>query len=137
MDNAATTYVKKEVLEAMLPYYGEKYGNPSSIYELKKALVKSSVRSALYLKLGLEYDLIYSCGYFSDEVNTMQARKSSYHKEISFLIMTKCFGLFDYKSIVKKLNKIPYLPKTNSKVSDFKRGSKEYDQFLREYQIIS
>lgn len=108
-----------------------------SIYELKKALVKSSVRSALYLKLGLEYDLIYSCGYFSDEVNTMKARKSSYHKEISFLIMTKCFGLFDYKSIVKKLNKIPYFPKTNQKVSDFKRGSKEYDRFLREYQIIS
>lgn len=34
MDNAATTPVKKEVLDAMIPYYTEKYGNPSSIYSL-------------------------------------------------------------------------------------------------------
>lgn len=34
MDNAATTPVKKEVLEAMIPYFVEFYGNPSSIYEI-------------------------------------------------------------------------------------------------------
>src|SRR6185436_19745113 len=31
-DNAATTALDKEVLEAMLPYMTEKFGNPSSIY---------------------------------------------------------------------------------------------------------
>ncbi|RKD34620.1 cysteine desulfurase NifS [Thermohalobacter berrensis] len=34
MDYAATTPVKKEVLDSMIPYYTEKYGNPSSVYSL-------------------------------------------------------------------------------------------------------
>lgn len=34
MDNAATTPTKKEVLEEMMPFFSEKYGNPSSVYSL-------------------------------------------------------------------------------------------------------
>ena len=32
MDNAATTAVAPEVLQTMLPYFSEMYGNPSSIH---------------------------------------------------------------------------------------------------------
>ena len=33
-DNSATTKISKDVLDEMLPYLNEKYGNPSSIYSL-------------------------------------------------------------------------------------------------------
>ena len=33
LDNAATTPASSEVIEAMLPFYEERYGNPSAIYE--------------------------------------------------------------------------------------------------------
>ena len=32
LDNASTTRVRKEVIDEMLPFYNEQYGNPSSIY---------------------------------------------------------------------------------------------------------
>ena len=35
-DYAATTYVKEEVLKEMLPYFRLNFGNPSSIYTLRK-----------------------------------------------------------------------------------------------------
>ena len=45
MDNAATTAVSDEVIEAMLPFFKDQYGNPSSMYsigrEAKKAIEDS------------------------------------------------------------------------------------------------
>lgn len=45
MDYSATTPVKKEVLDAMLPYFSEHFGNPSSLYsiaqESKEALERA------------------------------------------------------------------------------------------------
>lgn len=50
LDYSATTPVKKEVLEEMLPYFSEKYGNPSSLYglgfESKDALSKARANVA-------------------------------------------------------------------------------------------
>lgn len=61
MDNAATTPTKKEVLAEMLPYFSEKYGNPSSIYSLggqsKNAVEKA--REQVATALGAKAKEIY------------------------------------------------------------------------------
>jgi len=70
MDHSATTYVRKDVLDAMIPYFTEHFGNPSSIYHLagdsKKAI--DAARAQVAKALGAEPDEIYftSCGSESD-----------------------------------------------------------------------
>ena len=50
LDNAATTRVREEVLEEMLPFFRENYANPSAIYgfagEAKKAVGIARERAA-------------------------------------------------------------------------------------------
>lgn len=71
-DNAATTSVRKEVLEEMLPYLKGKYGNPSSMYsvgrEAKKAIEQSRERVAKLI--GCNPHEIYFTGCGSESDNT-------------------------------------------------------------------
>ncbi|MDR1913731.1 MAG: aminotransferase class V-fold PLP-dependent enzyme, partial [Clostridiales bacterium] len=52
-DHAATTAVRPEVLEAMIPFFSENYGNPSSVYSIarsnKKALELAREQTAAAL----------------------------------------------------------------------------------------
>ena len=61
MDHSATTFVKPEVLDAMIPYFTEHFGNPSSIYniarESRKAIDAARVQTAK--ALGADPDEIY------------------------------------------------------------------------------
>lgn len=45
LDNSATTPLKKEVLDAMMPYLTEHYGNPSSIYAIGRN-AKTAIETA-------------------------------------------------------------------------------------------
>ena len=61
LDNAATTKTRPEVVEAMLPYFTEYYGNPSSVYtfsaESKKAV--TNAREIIAKSLGAKTNEIY------------------------------------------------------------------------------
>lgn len=69
-DNAATTRVKKEVLEEMLPYFHEKYGNPSSLYSIgrvsKKAIEEARKKVAGLINCNPNEIYFTGCGSESD-----------------------------------------------------------------------
>jgi len=61
VDHSATTYVKKEVLDEMLPYFNTKYGNASSPYKMgqisREAVDKA--REQVANSIGAKFDEIY------------------------------------------------------------------------------
>lgn len=61
LDNAATTPLKKEVLDAMMPYLSNRFGNPSSLYsygqEAKKAIEEA--RDKVAAAIGANADEIF------------------------------------------------------------------------------
>lgn len=71
VDNAATTAIAPEVLEEMLPYFSENFGNPSSIYgegrTAKMALDKA--REQVAAAIGAEPKEIYFTGSGSEADN--------------------------------------------------------------------
>jgi cysteine desulfurase len=60
MDHSATTYVRKEVMEAMEPYFTGHFGNPSSIYSIARESKKAidTARAQVAKALGAEPDEI-------------------------------------------------------------------------------
>lgn len=70
-DNAATTKVAPEVVEAMLPYFTEGYGNPSSIYtegrEARRAV--EDARAKVAAAIGADPKEIYFTGSGSEADN--------------------------------------------------------------------
>jgi cysteine desulfurase len=72
MDHSATTPVAPEVLEAMLPYFGERFGNASSLHsfglEAKEALEESRAKVAALLGAQPEEIIFTSGGTESDNL---------------------------------------------------------------------
>lgn len=71
MDNAATTRVNKEVLDAMLPYFNDLYGNASSVYRFAGESTKAvdEARTVVADFLGAKTKEIYFTGGGSESDN--------------------------------------------------------------------
>ena len=71
-DHAATTPVKDEVLQEMLPYFTNNFGNPSSIYSIGRRSKKAveNARTKVAKAIGCQEKEIYftSCGSESDNL---------------------------------------------------------------------
>lgn len=84
LDYSATTPVKKEVLDAMLPYFCEDYGNPSSLYGIgakaKEAITEARHQVAQLIGAADDKEVIFaSCGSEADNwamIGAVTAKKA-------------------------------------------------------------
>lgn len=118
VDNAATTPVSKEVLDAMLPYFCEEYGNPSSIFysvgsRAHEALVQAHERVAACLGCDAAEVFFTSCGTEADN----WAIKGAAHKFAKLgkkHLITSCIEhhavLHSMKALEKEGFEVTYLP---------------------------
>ena len=92
LDNAATTKVASEVVEAMLPYFTENYGNPSSIYSFasKNKETITTQREIIAEALGAKSNEIYFTAGGSESDNwALKATAEAYKDKGNHIITTK------------------------------------------------
>ncbi len=92
LDNAATTRTVPEVVEAMLPYFSEFYGNASTVYEFggmsKEAISKA--REIIADAIGAKENEIYFTGGGSESDNwALKATAEAYKSKGRHIITSK------------------------------------------------
>ena len=92
LDNAATTKTRPEVVDAMLPYFTEFYGNPSSVYEFsnesKKAINRS--RETIADAIGAKTNEIYFTAGGTESDNwALAATAEAYQAKGNHIITSK------------------------------------------------
>lgn len=92
LDNAATTKTRPEVVEAMLPYFTEYYGNPSSVYTFstpsKEAV--SHARETIAHSIGAKQEEIYFTAGGTESDNwAIKATAEAYQSKGNHIITTK------------------------------------------------
>ena len=113
LDNAATTKTAPEVVQAMLPYFSEFYGNPSSIYDFagksKEAVTKG--REQIAEVLGAKKEEIYFTAGGSESDNwALKATFEAYKSKGNHIITTK----IEHHAI---LHTCEYLEKRGAKIT--------------------
>lgn len=81
LDNNATTLCDPEVVEALMPYFSEQFGNPSSLHSFgnKVGFAIKQARASVQKLLGAEHDseiIFTSCGSEADSTAILSALKA-------------------------------------------------------------
>ena len=119
-DNAATTRVSDTAFEAMLPYFKELYGNPSSLYTLgqksQEALVKARETVAACINCDIKEITFTSGGSEADNQAIIRApylgAKSGKKHTLSPPPLTITRYSTPLKSLKKRALKLPFCPFT-------------------------
>lgn len=105
-DNAATTKMSKQVIDAMIPYMEEIYGNPSSLYEIgqkaKEALEEARERVAKVLNCQPREIIFTSGGSEADNQAINSAAKVGAMKGKKHIISTT----FEHHAVLHTLKKL-------------------------------
>lgn len=92
LDHAATTAARPEVVEAMLPYFTEQFGNPSSIYGFaaanKKVITDVRERIAKSLNANTQ-DIYFTAGGSESDNWALKATAEAYSAKGKHIITTK------------------------------------------------
>jgi cysteine desulfurase len=92
LDHAATTPVRPEVLEAMLPFYGPRFGNPSSMHrwgrDARTALDEARERVARCLGASADEICFTSGGTEADNIAILGAWRSRSHEGRNAIVTT-------------------------------------------------
>lgn len=92
LDNAATTATRPEVVEAMLPYFTEKFGNPSSVYEFasqNKTAVNASRETIAKALRANAADIYFTAGGTESDNWALKATADAYKSKGNHIITTK------------------------------------------------
>ncbi len=116
VDNAATTKVAPEVVEAMLPYFTEDYGNPSSIYNEGRTAKKAveNAREKVACAIGADPKEIYFTGSGSEADNWAIRSVARAYKDKGNHIITSAVEhhaiLHTCQDLEKQGYEVTYLP---------------------------
>jgi cysteine desulfurase len=92
LDNAATTKVRQEVVDAMLPYFTEYYGNRSSVYSFSDTAKEAvdHARETIANSIGAKPNEIYFTGGGSEGDNwALKATADAYKSKGNHIITSK------------------------------------------------
>ena len=92
LDNAATTPAKPEVVEAMLPYFTEKFGNPSAVYDFasKNKAVVTQAREIIAKSLNTNTaDIYFTAGGSESDNWALKATADAYKEKGNHIITSK------------------------------------------------
>jgi len=106
LDHAATTPVREEVLAAMLPFFGPRFGNPSSVHrwgrEARTALDEARERVARCLGANPDEIVFTSCGTEADNMALMGVWRARHGEDRPAAVSTP----IEHKAVLGALHQV-------------------------------